>query len=269
MRAWSLLQIAAMALAFLWFSRSTVGDRARLRSCLLLAFPFAGAGAIGLGMLLRVPAWIRSGFQAAVLVHDADFMAYGALLGLVIAYVLLARRRGFEPWSALDSLAAPLGILVAVARIGCFVAGCDHGTITSVPWAVRYPVGSQAFRSHLDAGLVQASDARSLPVHPAQLYESLVGVGMVLAVVALERRSRRISRPLAPGALFVAAGMTYAVGRFLVEMVRGDDRGMLGPLSTPQWLSVAVALYLAGRALDAGSSVGARSSGSTGKDLPE
>jgi phosphatidylglycerol:prolipoprotein diacylglycerol transferase len=250
MSAWSLLQLAAMALAFLWFARSTPGDRARLRLCLLFAFPFAAAGAIGLGMLLRVPAWIRSGFQTAVLVHDADYMAYGALLGLVIAYALLARRRGFEPWSALDSLAAPLGIMVSIARIGCFVAGCDHGTITAVPWAVRYPAGTAAFRSHLEAGLLQASDARSLPVHPAQLYESLVGLAMVLIVLAWQRRSRRLSRPLAPGALFVAAAMTYAVGRFLVEMARGDDRGMLGPLSTPQWLSVAVVLYLAGRALE-------------------
>ena len=134
---------------------------------------------------------------------------------------------------------------------------------------MSYPAGSQAFRSHLDAGLVQASDVRSLPVHPAQLHESLVGVGMVLAVLALQRRSRRLSRPLAPGALFVAAAMTYAIGRFLVEMVRGDDRGMLGPLSTPQRQSIAVALYLAGHALDAGSSAGARSSGSTGGYPPE
>ena len=39
-------------------------------------------------------------------------MAYGALLGLVVVYWLLARRRGFDAWAALDSLAAPLGILV-------------------------------------------------------------------------------------------------------------------------------------------------------------
>ncbi|MEP7126914.1 MAG: prolipoprotein diacylglyceryl transferase family protein [Byssovorax sp.] len=260
MRAWSLLQLAAMALAFLGFSRGATGDRSRLRGCLVFAFPFAAAGAVGLGMLLRVPAWIRSGFQAAVLVHDADFMAYGALLGLVIAYALLARRRGFEPWSALDSLAAPLGILVGVARIGCFVAGCDHGTITGAPWAVRYPAGTAAFRSHLDAGLIQASDARSLPVHPAQLYESLVGVTMVFTVLALQRWSRGRTRPLLPGTLFVAAATIYAVGRFLVEMVRGDDRGMLGPLSTPQWLSVAAVLYLVGWGLEARGSAGATSS---------
>jgi phosphatidylglycerol:prolipoprotein diacylglycerol transferase len=265
MSAWSLLQLAAMALAFLHFVSSTTGDRARLRSCLLFAFPFAGVGTVGLGMLLRVPAWIRSGFQTAVLVHDADYMAYGALLGLVIAYALLARWRGFEPWAALDSLAAPLGVMVGVARIGCFVAGCDHGTITAVPWAVRYPAGTAAFRSHLEAGLIQASDARSLPVHPAQLYESLVGVAMVIVVVAWQRRSRRLGRSLAPGALFVAAAMIYAVGRFLVEMARGDDRGMLGPLSTPQWLSVAVVLYLAGRAVEMGGVGGVKSIGPVGR----
>ena len=83
---------------------------------------------------------------------------------------------------------------------------------------------------------------------------------MVVAALALQRRSLRLSRPLAPGAVFVAAAMIYAVGRFLVEMVRGDDRGMLGPLSTPQWLSVAVVLYPGGRALDTGRSEGSMSS---------
>lgn len=260
MGIWSALQLVAMAAAFLWFVQRTPGDRARLRICFLAALPFAGVGALGLGMLLRVPAWMRSGFQAAVLVHDGDFMAYGALLGLVLAYATLARLRGFEPWSALDDLAAPLGALVAIARIGCFLAGCDHGAITHVPWAVRYPMGSAAFLHQQSAGLLAASDLTSLPVHPAQLYESLVGLMMIAAVVALQWRSRRLARPPAIGAAFVAAAMTYAIGRFVVEVFRGDDRGMLGPLSTPQWLSVAVALYLAGRAIEAGRPEGAMSS---------
>jgi phosphatidylglycerol:prolipoprotein diacylglycerol transferase len=259
MGLWSALQLAAMALSFLVFVRSTPGGLSRLRLCLLLAFPFAGLGALGLGMLLRVPAWIRSGFQTAILVHDADFMAYGALLGLVIAYAALARRRGFEAWAALDSLAAPLGILVGVARIGCFLVGCDHGAVTHVPWAVRYPAGTAAFRRHLDAGLIHAPDTLSLPVHPAQIYESLVGAAMVAVVLALRWKSSRSARPSAPGALFVAAVLTYAVGRFLVELTRGDDRGMLGPLSTPQWLSVAVVLYLGARVLEAGRPAGAAS----------
>ena len=183
---------------------------------------------------------------------------------LALAYALLARRRGFEAWAALDLLAATLGIPVGVARIGCFLAGCDHGTITEVPWAVRYPAGTAAFGRRLAAGLVQASDAASLPVHPAQLHETLVGLTRVLAVVALQRRGLRRSRPLAADALFVASAMIYAVGRFLVEMVRGDDRGMLGPLSTPQWLSVAVVLYLGGCAPDAGIAEKSISSGSEG-----
>ena len=250
MGTWSALQLVAVTAAFLWLVQRTPGDRARLRLCFLLALPFAALGALGLGMLLRVPAWLRSGFQAAVLVHDGDFMAYGALLGLVLAYAALARRRGFEPWLALDVLSAPLGVLVAIARIGCFVAGCDHGAVTHVPWAVRYPAGTSAFLHQRSAGLIAASDLTSLPVHPAQLYESLVGLVMIATVAALSWRSRRLSRPLASGAAFVAAAMTYAIGRFVVEMFRGDDRGMLGPLSTPQWLSVAVVLYLGGRALE-------------------
>src|SRR5207302_4219091 len=84
-----------------------------------------------------------------------------------------------------DLAAAPIGMSLALARIGCFLAGCDYGKVTSVPWAVRFPAGSPAWRDQVAAGLLPADRPESLPVHPTQLYESLLGVAMMVLAIVL------------------------------------------------------------------------------------
>jgi prolipoprotein diacylglyceryltransferase len=79
-------------------------------------------------------------------------------------------------------------------------------------------------------------------VQPAPLLEALAGLLMIGAGLALPRRARR-------GACFAAVALIYAGGRFAVEFVRGDPRPMAGPLSLPQWLSLAVIALVASAAL--------------------
>jgi prolipoprotein diacylglyceryltransferase len=67
--------------------------------------------------------------------------------------------------------AAPaMGLSVALARAGCFMGGCDLGAASSLPLAISFPAGSWAFRSQLTSGLLPATAAAALPVHPLQLY---------------------------------------------------------------------------------------------------
>jgi phosphatidylglycerol:prolipoprotein diacylglycerol transferase len=81
-----------------------------------------------------------------------------------------------------------------------------------------------------------------LPVHPAQLYESLNGL-ILLCLVFLVRRYRKFS-----GEMFVAFTMGYAVLRYYVENLRADEqRGSIGPLTTSQFIGVTT--FLAGAAL--------------------
>lgn len=242
---WGGIQILAMGATLAWFARrARRTGQARLALCLALSFAGAAVGAVALGVALRIPAWMFSGFRVSLFAHG-DIMAYGALLGLSATFAALAHRAGSDPLAALDLLAPCAGVLVFFARIGCFIAGCDFGTVTNVPWAVRYPPHTAAFRRHLDAGWIHASDATSLPVHPAQLYEALVGLAMVGVGIWMDRSLRRADRRRPPGIVFAAVATTYAAGRFAVEAFRGDDRGTLGPLSTPQWISVTVVVYLA------------------------
>lgn len=236
---WMLLQGVAMAAAFAWFVGRSRGGASRLRLCLLLSFGGAAAGGALLGVLVRVPAWLRSGGPASALFGGV--VAYGALAGLVGTYAALARARGVPAGAALDRLAPCLGVLVVFGRLGCFFAGCDHGRVTGVPWAVRFPAPSPAFADHLANGLVLASDRRSLPVHPTQLYEAALGVAMTLVALAASRRGARA------GAAFWSAALVYATGRLFIDGLRGDFEALAwGPLTPSQWISVVVLLLALG-----------------------
>ena len=165
--------------------------------------------------------------------------AYGGLLAAILAaagYLAAAR----QPIAAFfDRVAIGAGLTFALVRSGCFLAGCDYGRPTAGIWGVRFPRGSLAALDHARRGFVPLG-APSLPVHPTQLYEAAVGLlAGALAAIPLARGRR-------DGSAFSVFLSTYAVGRFALELLRGDqDRGALLGLSTAQWVSVAVIAALA------------------------
>ena len=117
----------------------------------------------------------------------------------------------------LDTYASCLGLGPMIARWSCFLNGDDYGTITAVPWAVRYPVGSYPFVDHVNQGLINVMADRSLPTHPVQLYLSLKGLLLFLICSFLWRHAK-----LRPGVLFGVFWMLYALLRFGIEFFRGD-----------------------------------------------
>jgi prolipoprotein diacylglyceryltransferase len=173
-------------------------------------------------------------------VHWAGMTSFWGYLAGGVAVAVVCRRDGV-PLARMGDLAViPLGVALAFARLGCFMAGCDYGKVSSVPWAVRFPAGSPAWRDHVHAGLLPAERAESLPVHPTQLYEALLGLAIVAIAIVAARRVKR------EGQLFVLAAATYAVGRIVIEMFRGDaGRGLHAGLSSGQIFSFLVLAAIA------------------------
>ena len=95
------------------------------------------------------------------------------------------------------------------------------------------PQGSPAWQHHVsDFGLARSAEW-SLPVHPTQIYEALVGL-FLFAMLMLIRRYRRFS-----GQVFLGWVLGYGILRPLIEIVRDDDqRGGIGPLSTSQFIGI-------------------------------
>ena len=189
-------------------------------------------GAVALGSGGEWASWL-SGPQTGPL-PEVEIAGFGALFGLLVGHVAGARTRRVSMARALDVLAPSIGMMIAVARLGCFFAGCDFGRPTSVPWALRYPAMTPAFRAQLHAGLVHATSSQTLPVHPTQLYEACIGL-VVLAATLQMRTTRR------DGDRFVLAALLYAAGRIVVDGFRGDlARGGTFGLTVSQGLALAL-----------------------------
>ncbi len=100
----------------------------------------------------------------------------------------------------------------AFGRLGCFFGGCCFGKVTDSIFGVSFPEGSTA--ANLYPG---GPNGGSLPVYPTQLFESLfefiLGLVLILSYKKLKRYNVEIYL------------IAYGVFRFLMEFLRGDDRG--------------------------------------------
>ena len=176
--------------------------------------------------------------------HWSGMTSFWGYLAGAAAVAVVCQHHDLPLARVADLTVIPLGVALVFARIGCFMAGCDYGKISSLPWAVRFPAGSPAWRDHLHRGLIDADRTASLPVHPTQLYEALIGVAIVGLAIAFARRRRK------DGGLFVLAAATYAVGRLAIETARGDaGRGIYLGLSSGQIFSLLVLLAIAAHVL--------------------
>jgi prolipoprotein diacylglyceryltransferase len=205
-----------------------------------LAIAVAGI-AIGFAILAGLALWIRMSTALVVVLLVAalaTFIGAGlvrkAITGkdrhvLLEDVLLVLGVGGLVSWLlgspiliTLDLLAPALGGFLAVARLGCFRAGCCHGRPSR--FGARSPLEGPLFGVRL---------------FPLQLVEAL----WIAAVTT-------VGLALALGQAGSGASVTwwllgYGAGRFVLELARGDaGRPMLGPLSEAQWLFV---LLLVGR----------------------
>lgn len=175
-------------------------------------------------------------------VWQGGLVAYGGFLGGFIGSAAFCRIHKIRLLAWADCAVPSLCTGLMITRLGCFMYGCDFGRPWSGAWAVHFPVGSPAFNQQRFDGLLDAGATQSLGVHPTQLYESLNGF-VLLMLLFVVRRYRKFS-----GEMFVAFTMGYAVLRYFVENLRADEqRGMIGPLSTSQFIGVST--FTAGLAL--------------------
>jgi phosphatidylglycerol:prolipoprotein diacylglycerol transferase len=155
---------------------------------------------------------------AILRVWEGGMSFHGGFLGVIVAMLLFARRRGIS-WLAVTDFIAPLVPLgLAAGRIGNFINGELWGRPTDLPWAMVFP------------------QVDSLPRHPSQLYQfALEGVALFVILWLYARRPRPTG---AVSALFLIG---YGSFRFLAEFAREPD-AFLGPLalglSMGQWLSL-------------------------------
>lgn len=154
---------------------------------------------------------------------------YGGFLGASVMAVYLLKRDRFPFWKAADmaGFAIPLGL--GFGRMGCLLAGCCFGLHTESSLAMSFPPHSPASEAEFKAGELLSAGLWSHEVHPTQIYESALSIAIsAICLLWMHGRKRYDGQVFA---LFLAA---YAIGRFVLEFWRADDRGGLANLSTSQ-----------------------------------
>jgi phosphatidylglycerol:prolipoprotein diacylglycerol transferase len=170
--------------------------------------------------------------------------SWGAYIAGTLGFALYLRARHQAVLPHADLLASCLGLGPLVGRWACFLNGCCFGTVSHLPWAVRFPRFSFPYEAQLDAGLIDAGARLSLPVHPVQLYSATAG--LLLFVAASRFWARQRSRP---GLTFAFYWLLYAVFRFCTEFLRGDvPRHVLSTLTLSQAICLII-IVLAGLTL--------------------
>ncbi|MFT3698713.1 MAG: prolipoprotein diacylglyceryl transferase [Kofleriaceae bacterium] len=173
----------------------------------------------------------------------AGMTSFWGYLAGAIALVAVCRRDKFPVAKMADLAVIPMGAALVLSRLGCFMAGCDYGRVSSVPWAVRFPAGSPAWRDQIHAGLIPAGRLESLPVHPTQLYEAALGLAIIVLGIVFARK-----KGMKDGRAFVMAVAVYAIGRLLNETLRADmGRGVYAGLSSGQIFSLLVLFAIAAK----------------------
>jgi len=189
---------------------------------------------------------------------------YGGLIGATAGVWLYCRRNALPFLRLADVMAPTVALGQAFGRLGCFAAGCCWGRPASehVHWAVRFPgealardlfgrpshAAALAYSSqvqdterwviestgqvfhHAVPGAIRVSDwvaqhGTTLPLHPAQLYESLAQL-LLFGGLMVARRYKRFH-----GQIFGLYLVGYSIIRTTVELFRGDaERGSLNTL---------------------------------------
>jgi phosphatidylglycerol:prolipoprotein diacylglycerol transferase len=181
--------------------------------------------------------WLGGSFLRVIATWNGGLAFYGGLVGGMLALWLYTRSRKIPFVDVLDFAAAPAAVGLAVTRVGCFMNGCCFGKPSNLPWAVRFPPDSPAQLEQSKHGL-GSPDGFSLPVHPAQLYETLFGLTLAAFIWFAVYPRRKFA-----GQAACTFGVLYATWRFSNEFLRGDTF-VNGPggagLSSFQYISLAL-----------------------------
>lgn len=225
---WFGVCIALAFLAGMWTAArraSRIGVPGEVIADLVVPWLLIG-GIVGARLMFVVTYWqdefVGKPWWEIFMIQRGGLVFYGGLIGSSLAAIIFAGLKGVSVWKLADILAPSIALGSMFGRFGCLMNGCCYGRACEMSWAIRFPA------SHSTGGV---------PVHPTQLYDALLNLGLYLGLAAWFRFRRKFD-----GQIFAIYLMCYAVTRSTVEFFRGDysDGHLHGGFTPAHLLSVAI-----------------------------
>lgn len=176
------------------------------------------AGFLGAKLLFVIVEWKSFIEDPLSLLGTEGFVVYGGIIAGVLAAIIYCKCKKLVFLEYFDLCSASIALAQGFGRIGCFMAGCCYGRETDLPIGVIFPESSLA-----PAGV---------RVLPTQLMSSAGNFCIMFLLLWHYKRRKKVGDT---GFLYM---LLYGVGRFFIEFLRDDDRGVVGMLSTSQFISL-------------------------------
>lgn len=153
----------------------------------------------------------------------------GGIVGAILVGIWYVRKHQLSFWELADLCAPGLILGQSIGRDANLMNGDAFGDPTGSSFGILYPEGTNARATFGDQ-----------PLWPAEVWEGQMDV-IIFALLLIFMR-----KPLKRGYLFLACNILYNVGRFLLELLRGDSPRYLFHWTAAQWTSVSgIALAVA------------------------
>lgn len=151
-------------------------------------------------------------------ITGSGFVVYGGIIGGLLVIYGYCKIKKMDFLAYLDLMVPSVAMAQGFGRIGCFLAGCCYGKETECFLGVTFT--NSAFAPN------------GVKLLPSQLF--MAAGDFVLAAILIWFAA---GKPL-KGRVSALYLILYSIGRFFVEFTRNDDRGVVGALSTSQFIGI-------------------------------
>lgn len=186
-------------------------------------------GIVNIPLLIKVIAALpRLSFAAAMKCLWAVFggsVFYGGMFGSLIALKIHIKYSKHESKGMMMNIyAVSVPLFHIFGRIGCFLGGCCYGIESEFGFTVHNNIHNP--------------DINGVSRFPVALLEATLNLIVFFVLLYMFRKFGE-KYSLIHLYLFL-----YSIVRFSTEFLRGDEiRGIWGPFSTSQWISLALFMY--------------------------
>jgi phosphatidylglycerol:prolipoprotein diacylglycerol transferase len=144
----------------------------------------------------------------------------GGAIGGLTAGMIYARIRKLNFWYHIKIFIPAILVGQIIGRIGCFFNGDSNGKATSMPWGLIYHPESLAYNNPVTNN--PTLPLPGTPLHPAQLYEILANLLLLVFILASGKNPWITRRRL------IWYIMGHSIIRFVIEFYRNDSEEIWG-----------------------------------------
>jgi len=197
----------------------------------------AGIGGFLGAKLLYVIVEFKAFLEAPLeVLGSSGFVVYGGIIFGVLFNIIYCKMKKLNFGEYFDLVMPEIALAQGFGRLGCFLAGCCYGEITTSRFGVVFPESS---------GFAPAG-VRLVPTQLMSACGDFLNMALLMFIAYKfgytawkNLKNKDVNKKhLLAGDLGLIYFITYGVGRFIIEFFRGDVRGSIGVLSTSQFISV-------------------------------